>query len=280
MSEDHFDDRRDRRAAEAQGAWADHAWLPHAVLPAAPATAPWTSPRAGRRGRAVLRRRRSRSRCIRPRPRITATISRPAGRRSGCRCGRSAATRYEVVDGDGRSLRGRGARRRRSARSIEAVPMPAEIQAKVAAFFEAFHVERAFFKRKRDRADPEALGAPPAGPRAAGTTNERRVPLPLVAAARRTPGAPRAVRSPMPRRRRPELRRAKPSRRRCSREPETHAGGARGAAQGRGAHGRERHLRLPAQRRPGCAAQRGAPPDVVARSGDPRFRRRSARLRL
>ena len=35
--------------------------------------------------------------------------------------------------------------------------MPVEIQAKVAAFFEAFHVERPFIKRKRDRADPEAL---------------------------------------------------------------------------------------------------------------------------
>ena len=41
--------------------------------------------------------------------------------------------------------------------TIEAVPMPVEIQAKVAAFFEAFHVERPFFKRKRDRADPEAI---------------------------------------------------------------------------------------------------------------------------
>jgi hypothetical protein len=41
---------------------------------------------------------------------------------------------------------------------IEAVPMSPELQAKVAAFFEAHHVERVFFKRKRDRADPEALG--------------------------------------------------------------------------------------------------------------------------
>jgi hypothetical protein len=41
---------------------------------------------------------------------------------------------------------------------VEAVPMPPELQAKIAAFFEANHVERIFFKRKRDRADPEALG--------------------------------------------------------------------------------------------------------------------------
>ena len=32
-----------------------------------------------------------------------------------------------------------------------------EVQAKLLAFFEAFHVERKFEKRKRDRADPEAL---------------------------------------------------------------------------------------------------------------------------
>jgi mannose-6-phosphate isomerase-like protein (cupin superfamily) len=41
---------------------------------------------------------------------------------------------------------------------VEAVPMPIDVQAWVRSFFEAFHVERQFFKRKRDRADPEALG--------------------------------------------------------------------------------------------------------------------------
>jgi hypothetical protein len=40
---------------------------------------------------------------------------------------------------------------------VEPVPMPQEIQTKVAAFVEAFHRERPFLKRKRDRADPEAL---------------------------------------------------------------------------------------------------------------------------
>ena len=41
---------------------------------------------------------------------------------------------------------------------VEAVPMPPEIQAHVQAFIDAFHVEQQFFKRKRDRADPGALG--------------------------------------------------------------------------------------------------------------------------
>jgi len=42
--------------------------------------------------------------------------------------------------------------------NVEALPMPAEVRAWVEAFIDAFHVEREFFKRKRDRADPDALG--------------------------------------------------------------------------------------------------------------------------
>jgi hypothetical protein len=41
---------------------------------------------------------------------------------------------------------------------VEAVPMPQTIVEAVAAFVAEHHVERAFEKRKRDRADPEALG--------------------------------------------------------------------------------------------------------------------------
>jgi Protein of unknown function (DUF3305) len=40
---------------------------------------------------------------------------------------------------------------------VEAVPMPADVRARLMTFYEAFHVERGFFKRQRDRADPEAL---------------------------------------------------------------------------------------------------------------------------
>ena len=38
---------------------------------------------------------------------------------------------------------------------VEAVPMPAEVQEWLAAFFHAHHVEREFFKRSRERFDPE-----------------------------------------------------------------------------------------------------------------------------
>jgi hypothetical protein len=40
---------------------------------------------------------------------------------------------------------------------VEAVPMPPAVQAIVAAFVAEHHVERLFVKRKRDRADPQAL---------------------------------------------------------------------------------------------------------------------------
>ena len=41
---------------------------------------------------------------------------------------------------------------------VETVPMPEAIQQAVADFVAEHHVERAFSKRQRDRADPEALG--------------------------------------------------------------------------------------------------------------------------
>ena len=41
---------------------------------------------------------------------------------------------------------------------VEALPMPEPIAEAVAAFVAEHHVERTFEKRKRDRADPEALG--------------------------------------------------------------------------------------------------------------------------
>ena len=40
---------------------------------------------------------------------------------------------------------------------VEPVPMPDSVADRVAAFVAQHHVERVFFKRKRDRIDPEAL---------------------------------------------------------------------------------------------------------------------------
>lgn len=44
---------------------------------------------------------------------------------------------------------------------VEAVAMPPAIRARLADFVKAHHVERPFVKRKRDRADPEALAVRP-----------------------------------------------------------------------------------------------------------------------
>mgnify|MGYP001604699127 CR=1 FL=1 len=41
---------------------------------------------------------------------------------------------------------------------VETVPMPEAIQQTIADFVAKYHVEQTFTKRKRDRADPEALG--------------------------------------------------------------------------------------------------------------------------
>lgn len=42
--------------------------------------------------------------------------------------------------------------------AVEPVPMPAAIKEWIEAFFAANHVEREFFKRRRDKANPEAFG--------------------------------------------------------------------------------------------------------------------------
>jgi hypothetical protein len=53
---------------------------------------------------------------------------------------------------------------------VEALPMPGPVQEAVADFVARYHVEQAFQKRKRDRADPEALAR--RGPRV-GRSDER-----------------------------------------------------------------------------------------------------------
>ncbi len=138
-----------------QSRWADYAWLPHAVLPAVPAAAPWT--KLGGSAEEELYYAGSFQ--------VTLHASETSHYRDNLSSGRPslwvairpvAGDEYEVatVTADpyeGEALAGA------IGETVEPVPMPPEIEAKIAAFFEAFHVERQFFKRKRDRADPEAL---------------------------------------------------------------------------------------------------------------------------
>jgi hypothetical protein len=138
--------------------WSGQAWLPHAALPAAPAIAAWT-PLGSRDGitlfyagayelalhsgatahyRDNLRTRQ---------PMLWIALSSAA---DVCRAHAVTADPYE-----GEALtQGLDA-------TVEAVPMPEAVRAEIAAFVDAFHVERPFIKRERDRANPEALGFRP-----------------------------------------------------------------------------------------------------------------------
>ena len=62
---------------------------------------------------------------------------------------RLAAVTADPAEGEGMTEPGQGI--------IEAVPMPEPLREALAAFVAEHHVEQAFTKRKRDRADPEAL---------------------------------------------------------------------------------------------------------------------------
>lgn len=61
-----------------------------------------------------------------------------------------AAVTADPAEGEGMTEAG--------ANIVEVVPMPEPLQDAVAAFVAEHHVERTFVKRKRDRANPEALG--------------------------------------------------------------------------------------------------------------------------
>ncbi|HVL71495.1 MAG TPA: DUF3305 domain-containing protein [Beijerinckiaceae bacterium] len=142
-----------------KGPWADHAWQPKAVLPAAPETTPWTrlygddEEEVFYAGALELALHPSetghyRDNLASERPSLWVTL-RPVAEDIH-ELGIVTADPYTgegLTEGMGEIL--------------EAVPMPAEIRDWLAAYVEAFHVERQFFKRKRDRADPEALARRP-----------------------------------------------------------------------------------------------------------------------
>jgi hypothetical protein len=144
--------------------WADHAWLPLAVLPAAPAVAPGT--RLGAGGEDEL--------YYAGAFEVALHAAETAHYRDNLTSGRPAlwvalrpaeGDAVEVASVTADPYEGEALTEAIGA-IVEPVPMPPEIEATIAAFFDAFHVERQFFKRQRDRADPEALARrrPRAGP--------------------------------------------------------------------------------------------------------------------
>lgn len=156
MAEDRFEVGIVVAKRRLKGPWAGYAWLPREVLTGTPAAAPWTRLAATEdeeiyyAGSFEVRLHRSdtahyRDNLSAAQPSLWVAL-RPVGG-DEVEVATVTADPYEgeaLADGIGEI--------------VEAVPMPPEIQEKVAAFFAAFHVERPFTKRKRDRGDPEALG--------------------------------------------------------------------------------------------------------------------------
>ena len=138
------------------GPWASHSWLPVSALPAAPDVAPWTRLSGDEREelffagshQVTLHRSETahyRDNLVSGQPSLWVAL-----RLVGGEDYEIAAVTADPYEGESMA-EGIG-------EIVEALPLPGELQAVVAAFVEAFHVERAFVKRKRDRADSDALG--------------------------------------------------------------------------------------------------------------------------
>jgi hypothetical protein len=163
MTENHFEVGVVVARRKLKGPWADYAWLPRAVLPAAPAADRWASLGADGddelfyAGAAEIWLERGatahyRDNLTAAQPSVWVSL-RPVG-----------ADEYEVGHATVDPYEGE-AMAEAIGEVVEALAMPPQIQAKVAAFYDAFHVERPFIKRQRDRADPDGMGRRRVGPR-------------------------------------------------------------------------------------------------------------------
>ena len=143
-----------RRKAASQ--WIDYTWAPEAVLHGEPDTKPWT----------VLSERGDTTTFYAGSAEIDLYRSETTYYRDNLASGvpllwvvMAAAEGdppYQLVAVTADPAEGEGFAES-AANLVEAVPMPGTIQEIVAAFVAEHHVERQFFKRKRDRQDPESL---------------------------------------------------------------------------------------------------------------------------
>jgi uncharacterized protein DUF3305 len=141
---------------KATSPWVDFVWRPLAVLPGVPGTTPWTRLSdaddvatyyvgAAEIGLYRTETGNYRSNLAAAAPSVWVAL-RPTG----------VEPPYEIVavtadPAEGESLTESGGD------LVEAVPMPSAVREIVEAFVAEHHVERPFYKRQRDRADPEAL---------------------------------------------------------------------------------------------------------------------------
>ena len=141
---------------KAKSPWIDHVWCPVAVLPGEPDTAPWTVLAAGEdtatfyAGAASVELYRSETTYYRDNLRTETPLLWVALRPT------AAEPPYDVLIVTANPAEGE-ALTEPATDLVETVPMPDPIRQTVAAFVAEHHVEQVFVKRKRDRADPEAL---------------------------------------------------------------------------------------------------------------------------
>ena len=141
---------------KAASPWIDVVWRPVGVLAGAPETAPWTMLESGKdratfyAGAAEIALYRSetghyRDNLASGRPSVWVSL-RPTGVEPPFEI---VAVTADPAEGESFTQAGDDL--------VEAVPMPQAVCAIVEAFVAEHHVERPFVKRKRERADPQAL---------------------------------------------------------------------------------------------------------------------------
>ena len=137
-----------------KGPWGGTTWRPVAVLPAAPALAPGTRLGGEAGGDSFYAGAATLDLHLRATGHYRDNLT--SGRPSVWVVVRPVGEEVELVSAtvdpyEGEALAGS------MDDVVEAVAMPLPVREWVQAFFDAFHQEQTFFKRKRDRADPEAL---------------------------------------------------------------------------------------------------------------------------
>lgn len=142
---------------KASSPWVDFIWRPAAVLPGEPAATPWTMLRHDGEsatyyaGRADVELHASetsnyRENLLSGEPKLWMVL-RPTGSDPPVMV---VCVTADGSEGEGFTAAGDDI--------VDHVPMPEPIREAIGAFITEHHVERPFFKRKRDRANPEALG--------------------------------------------------------------------------------------------------------------------------
>jgi hypothetical protein len=133
--------------------WADYAWRPVTILPAVPATAPWTRLFCDTRKELIYAG--SFEVCLHPGSTGHYRDNLRSGRPSlwiGLQC--ITCDHCTIVAATADPYEGEALTEWTSI-TVEAVPMPLEIQGRVVHYFGRFHKEHSFIKRRRDDSGPQ-----------------------------------------------------------------------------------------------------------------------------